>query len=107
MKDYNIEDAQKILKSHNLKNKIKLKNHVLDNWFKRGYSLNYIFDCLTNKIPLSISKTRENRFKMIYPHETNSNDDLYIIIEINDDREVSVITAYSFNKRRREREKER
>ena len=55
-------------------------------------------------MPLSISKTCENRFKLIYPHE---NDDLYIIIVIDDFDNVEVLTVYSFNKRRRERDIER
>ena len=55
-------------------------------------------------MPLSISKTCENRFKLIYPHE---NDDLYIIIVIDDFDNVEVLTVYSFNKMRRERDIER
>lgn len=69
MKDYNIEDAQRILKTCN-PNEINMVNHVLDKWFNKGYNFAYIFDCLLNKIPLAIIKTKENRFKIIYPHET-------------------------------------
>ncbi len=80
--------------------------HILDNWFERDYNLNYVANCLVNEVPLSISKTCENRFKLIYPHE-NKNDDLYIIIVIDDFDNVEVLTVYSFNKRRRERDIER
>ena len=65
---------------------------------------NYIMDCLSNQIPLSISKTYINRFKLIYPHETKKTLDLYIIIEVNDG-DISVITAYPKNKKRREHER--
>lgn len=44
---------------------------------------------------------------LIYPHEKNKNDDLYIIIVIDDFDNVEVLTVYSFNKRMRERDIER
>lgn len=106
MKDYNIEDPQRILKTCN-PNEINMVNHVLDKWFNRGYNFAYIFDCLLNKIPLAIIKQKKNRFKIIYPHETIKSQDLYIIIEIEDDKKILIITVYSFDKRRREHEKER
>ena len=59
MFDYNIEDAQRILKSFDYSN-LRLEDHVLDNWF-----------------------------------------------EIDDFERITVITAYSFSKSRREREIER
>ena len=48
----------------------------------------------------------ENRFKLIYPHPTNKNEDLYIIIQISDNHEIEIITVYPFDKKRREREYE-
>ena len=76
------------------------------NWFERGFTHEYISKCLFEKIPLGINKTSENRFKLIYSNEINRNMDLYII-EIDDYRNIKVITAYNFNKNRRERLKER
>ena len=106
MFDNNIEDAQRILKSFDY-SYLRFEDHVLDNWFKRDLNFNYIFDCLSSKMLLSISKTRENRFKLIYPHEKIKTKDFYIIIEIDESEIISVITAYSFSKNRREREIER
>lgn len=106
MMDYNIEDVQRILKSQNLQS-IKNTPHVLDNWFERGYDFNYVNNCLLNEMPLGINKTKENRFKLIYPHEKSVSKDLYVVIEIDDCENVCIITVYSFDKRRREREKER
>lgn len=83
MFDYNIEDAQRILKSFDDAD-LRLDNHILDNWFDRELNLDYIFDCLKYKMFLSISKTSENRFKLIYQHEKIKTKDLYIIIEIDD-----------------------
>ena len=103
MRDYNINDLIKILKCHN-PNEIYLSPHVLENCFERDYSLNYVHSCLLEKIPLSISKTSENRFLLIYPHETIKFQDLYIVIGINDDEKITIITVYCFDKRSRERE---
>lgn len=69
--------------------------------------MNIFQNAYLKKIPLGINKTSENRFKLIYPNEINRNMDLYIIIEIDDYRNIKVITAYNFNKNRRERLKER
>lgn len=80
--------------------------HILDNWFERDYNLNYVANCLVNEVPLSISKTCENRLNLVI-HMKNKNDDLYIIIVIDDFDNVEVLTVYSFNKRRRERDIER
>lgn len=106
LRDYDIKEVQRILKSQDSQS-ITPVNHVLDNWFERDYNLNYVNDCLINEIPFGINKTSENRFKLIYPHEKINTLDLYIIIEIDDFEQVSIITVYSFDKRRREREKER
>ena len=70
-------------------------------------NFDYLYDCLSSRMLLGISKTTENRFKLIYPHEKLKSKDLYIIIEIDDFERINVITAYSFSKHRREREIER
>ncbi len=45
-----------------------------------------------------------NRFKLVYPHETKITMDLYVIIEIDENSIITIITAYPNDKRRRERE---
>lgn len=55
MFDYNIEDAQRILKSFDYTN-LRLENHVLDNWFERDVNFNYIYDCLSSKMLLTFPK---------------------------------------------------
>lgn len=99
--DYDLEQAWEILKKSK---DINISPHVLDNWLGRGIDFNYLRKCIIDKIPLSISKTMYNRFKLIYPHETKTSEDLYIIIEITDNQDIEVVTSYSFNKNRRERE---
>ena len=75
-----------------------------ERWLERDFEIDYTMDCLLNTIPLAISKTYYNRFKLIYPHETIKFQDLYIVIGINDDEKITIITVYCFDKRRRERE---
>lgn len=60
MINFNIEDVQNILRKCNV-NDLVVHPHILDNWFERDYNLNYVANCLVNEVPLSISKTCENR----------------------------------------------
>ena len=106
VRDYNIDEAREILKSQDLDN-LKIIPQVEERWLERDFKINYTVDCLINKIPLSISKTYNNRFKLIYPHETKPTMDLYVIIEISDNENVSVITGYPEEKKRREHERKR
>ncbi|MBQ6098519.1 MAG: hypothetical protein IJL02_01480 [Methanobrevibacter sp.] len=106
MFDYTIEDAQRILKSFD-SSELRLDSHVLENWFERDVDFDYIFECLSDKMLLGISKTMENRFKLIYPHKKLKTKDFYIIIEIDDFEKITVKTVYSFSKMRRRRDNER
>ena len=101
--DYDTDQARKIIKKCK---DVKISPHVLENWLERGIDFNYVEECLTTKVPLGNNKTMENRFKLIYPHKTKPSEDLYIIIEINDYQDVEVVTIYSFNKNRREKQYE-
>ncbi|MEA4956131.1 hypothetical protein SDC9_03512 [bioreactor metagenome] len=101
--DYDLEQALDIIKNCG---DIRIIDHVLNNWFHRSIDFNYIEKCICNKIPLGITKTRENRFKLIYPDKNKTMHDLYIIIEITDNREIEVVTAYPFKEDRRLRERE-
>lgn len=104
MRDYDIDEARDILKSQNPVN-LKIIPHVEERWLERDFEINYTVNCLLNTVPLSISKTYYNRFKLIYPHETKSTMDLYVIIEISDNENVSIITVYPEEKKRREHER--
>lgn len=103
MKDYNIYEVIKILNNHD-PNDLKIIPHLQERWLERDFRINHIVDCISNEIPLSISKTRMNRFKLVYPHETKITMDLYVIIEIDENSIITIITAYPNDKRRRERE---
>ena len=70
VRDYNIDEAREILKSQDPDN-LKIIPHVEERWLERDFESNYTVDCLINKIPLSISKTYYNRFKL-YIHMKQS-----------------------------------
>ena len=70
MRDYDIDEARDILKSQNPVN-LKIIPHVEERWLERDFEINYTVDCLLNTVPLSISKTYYNRFKLIYPMKQN------------------------------------
>jgi hypothetical protein len=99
--DYSLEDAFLILKECD---DFRIINHALNRTNVREVTIGYIEKCLKSLEPLGINKTRENRFSLIYPHETKSSEDLYIIIEINDFKEIEVITIYTKSIFRRLRE---
>lgn len=103
MKDYNINEAINIINAQN-PNTLQIVPHLQQRELERDFELNYLIECLLNQIPLSISKTTHNRFKLIYPHETKPTLDLYIIISINDNENITIISAYPKNKNRRQRE---
>ena len=101
--DYDTDQAREILKNCE---DIRIIDHVLENWFERGTDFNYIVECIKLKVPLAIIKTMENRFKLIYPHNKKTKHDLYIIIQITDNKDVEVVTSYPFPEARRLRERE-
>lgn len=103
MRDYDIDEARNILKSQEPE-ELNIIPHVVKRWLERDIDINYVVDCLLHKVPLSISKTTHNRFKIIYPHETKPTQDLYVIIEISGNGDVSIFTVYSADKKRREHE---
>lgn len=77
MRDYNIYEVEEILKSAD-SSQLRSTGHVLDKWFERDFSLDYISYCLLNEIPLGINKTNENRFLLIYPHNKKKSKDFYL-----------------------------
>lgn len=102
--DYNIDEVIDIIKKQ-LPNEIETIPHIQQRYIERKIDINYVISCLIDKTPLDIAKTRHNRFKIIYPHETQITQDIYVIIEIGDNKIVKLITVYPKDKKRRENEK--
>lgn len=105
--DFNIEQVLKILrdlKTGNIgENTIRSSRHVLDNWFSRGTDQNLVYSSLIEKTPVGISKTGLNTFKLVYDESNRKSQDLYVIIAIEENREIKILTIYHFSKERRER----
>ena len=109
MFDYDIEQAINIL--GNLK-KIQIteenlretrhSNHRLG---KRSlqFSRKAVYSSLVTKVPVGISKSNYNTFKIIHEHPDRRSQDLYIVVAIDDNENVKIITVYSHNRKRRMR----
>jgi len=88
---------------------IKETKHILESFSKRysEISRDDVYNSLINKIPLGINKTSHNTFKLIYDNPKKNTEDLYIIIAIDERKDILVITTYSNTKNRRLRHYER
>ncbi|MDR0911115.1 MAG: hypothetical protein LBM96_00760 [Methanobrevibacter sp.] len=106
VKDYSLAEALNIIINAD-SNDIELIPHAIQKSNQRNVNLEYIEKCIIEKDLLGLIKTRSNRFKIIYPHETKKSRDLYIVIEIDENiGKLIVITIYttSINRRLREHE---
>jgi hypothetical protein len=98
-----VKDALKILNS--VKNNpygIKITKHSLKKTNRRKVNLNTITEKLNGFIPVGVQKTLNysNRFELIYEFEKR--DDLYIIIDIENNEEVEAVTIIPKSIKRRE-----
>ena len=107
--DYNIEQAINIL--GNLKEiqiteeKLRETRHINNRFGKRSlsFSRKVVYSSLVNKIPVGISKSNYNTFKLIHEHPDRKSQDIYIVISIDEKENVKLITVYNHNKKRRMR----
>ena len=106
MKDFSYRDGDKILQnllsSDLKKDKYVLSNHLLKQAKKRRINIDYIKLMLLYNEPLGVLSSRRNRFKLFYPSQFNSSDDLIVIIAIDDDERIIGITTYEDKKTHRE-----
>jgi hypothetical protein len=107
IRDFNIEQVLEILrglKKGNIgEDTIRSSRHVLDNWFSRGTDQNLVYSSLIDKTPVGISKTGLNTFKLVYDESNRKSEDLYVIIAIEENGKIKILTIYGFSKERRER----
>ena len=107
--DYNIEQAINILgnlkKIEITEEKLRETRHTNHRFGKRSlqFSRDAVYDSLINKMPVGISKSNYNTFKLIHEHPKRKSQDIYIIIAIDEHENVKLITVYSYNKKRRVR----
>ena len=89
---------------NNLKNNpygIRHSNHFLKRARYRDVDINVVNEKLLSEIPVGIQKTLEygNRFELIF--EFTKYEDLYIVVDIINSNEITVITVIPKNNQRR------
>jgi hypothetical protein len=88
--------------------KIRESNHVRDSFDLRSGFLdrNIVYDSLIKNNPVLIGKSNYNTFKVIYEHPTKSSEDVYVIISLDDNGNILIVTVYTHSNDRRIRHHE-
>lgn len=81
--DPNVEEA-----------KIRESKHVMKSFDLRSSFLDrkIVYDSLINKNPVLIGKSDLNSFKLIYEHPEKSGEDIYVIISLDDNENILLVT---------------
>lgn len=66
-----------------------------------------VYDSLVKKKPVLIGKTSYDTFKVLYEHPNRNSEDIYIIIKIDESKNILLITVYTHSIERRIRHHER
>ena len=107
MKDYDVEDVVEILKSLDINNisedSFRDTRHVIYSNNYRNWDNNLIYDSLLNKQHVGVLKSDYNSFKIFYEHPVKKSKDLCIVIAINDNMGVKIITTFLEKKEKRVR----
>jgi hypothetical protein len=67
------------------------------------FSRSAVYSSLINKVPVGISKSNYNTFKIVHEHPQRKSQDIYIVIAIDEGENVKLITVYSHYRKRRVR----
>lgn len=101
MIDYTVKEAYEIIKSLENHSQVHMTKHFHTSNFLRHKNLDLCMDALFNQEIMGIQKQDFNKFKLSYEHKIRKSQDLYLIIVINDNKDINLITTYDGNKRRR------
>ncbi|MDR2967888.1 MAG: hypothetical protein LBU74_08085 [Methanobacteriaceae archaeon] len=107
--EYNIKEVIDILanlkKIEITEEKIRETRHSNHRFGRRSlqFSRKTVYNSLIHKTPVGISKSNYNTFKIIHEHPRRKSQDIYIIIAVDEDENVKLITVYSHNRKRRVR----
>ncbi len=106
MRDYSLKDALNIFCNVDESATLNLKFHFQQNNNWRHSDPNSWIDVFFGHRLLGLIKQEENKFKLCYKHPSKSQKDLYLIILINCDESMDLITTYeaSINRRKGENE---
>ena len=106
MREYSYREGDtilhKLIKS-NEKHKKYVRTHHIEKKAKiRNINIKSLENMLLNKEPLGVLSSRDNRFKIYFPSESDSESDLIIIVAIEDDETIIGVTTYDDPKTKRE-----
>lgn len=109
--DYSIADVAEILKVLNVnsidEDMFRNTKHINESNNKRFNNINLIYNLITDYENVGILKSNYNLFKIYYNHPSKKSKDVCIVISINDNKGVKLITAYISPKEKRVRSYER
>lgn len=111
VRDYDIGQVWDILsKLNNNMNEFPIREskHVMDSFDIRYGVLDrkIVYGSLTDNNPVLIGKSYFNSFKLIYEHPHKNGQDIYIIISLDDDENILIVTVYTHSNERRIRRHE-
>lgn len=106
MRNYSLRDALNVFCNVNQSAIVHLKFHFQKNNNWRHNNPNSWADVFFGHKLLGIMKQEYNKFKLCYKHPSKSQKDLYLVVLINDDDSMDLITTYeaSINRRKGENE---
>ncbi|MBQ6099584.1 MAG: hypothetical protein IJL02_06955 [Methanobrevibacter sp.] len=106
MKDYSLKEALNIFCNVNQTSIVNLMFHFKKNNHQRHDNPHSWVKAFFGHNLLGLMKQEENKFKLCYKHPRKTQKDLYLIVLINDDNSMNLITTYeaSINRRKGENE---
>lgn len=75
--------------------KIRESKHVIQSFDLRSAFLDrkIVYDSLIDSNPVLIGKSDFNSFKLIYEHPKKSSEDIYVIISLDDNENILIVTV--------------
>ena len=107
MKNYSLTEAVGIFCNVDDSTVVHLKFHFNEKNHERHFNPELWVKSFLNHKLLGIMKQGYNKFKLCYKHPLKKNKDLYLIVVINDDDSMSMLTTYEGNISRRIGDNER
>lgn len=101
MKNYSLTEALGIFCNVDSSNTIHLKFHFQDRNHKRHSNPASWMKVFFKHKLLGIMKQEYNKFKLCYKHPNKNQKDLYLVVVLNEDGSISLLTTYEGNISRR------
>ena len=101
MKDYSLREALNIFCNVDQSAIVHLKFHFQDKNHKRHVNPELWIKSFFNHDLWGLMKQEYNKFKLCYKHPIKKHKDLYLVVAINDDNSMSMLTTYEGNISRR------